>query len=133
MTAPAISHAHVCVWIDHDAAKVFRIGPGTAEEAILHEPGPHHHIHRKADHVGKGKAPPDQAFLDEVAEALAGAGAILIAGPGQARNELAAHLHHHHPAIARRVWGIEPMDHPTDREIVAAARKYFHAADRMHA
>ena len=36
------------------------------------------------------------------------------------------------PALAKRIWGIEPMDHPTDPEIVAAARKYFHAADRMH-
>ena len=35
--------------------------------------------------------------------------------------------------IAKRVCGIEPMDHPTDREIIAAARTYFRAADRMHA
>jgi stalled ribosome rescue protein Dom34 len=133
MKMPAMSHAHVCVWIDHREAKVFGIGLEGADEERVVEPGPHHHIHRKADHVGKGKAPPDHGFFDAVAETLASARAILIAGPGQARDELAAYLNLHHPAVARRVWGVEAMDHPTDREIVATARQFFRNADRMHA
>ena len=58
--------------------------------------------------------------------------AILIGGPGKARTELAGYLNDKHPALAKRIWAIEPMDHPSDAELVAAARKYFHAATRMH-
>lgn len=126
-------HQHVCVWIDHREARVFGIGLETVDEEHIVEAGPLHHIHRKADQVGKGKAEPDQAFLGLVADTLGEARAILIVGPGQARHEFAAYLDQHHPAIAQRVWASKSMDHPTDREIVATARQFFRAADRMHA
>lgn len=126
-------HTHVCVWIDHREAKLFGIGLETADEERLVEPGPHHRIHRKADQVGKGKAPPDTALFERIAEALSAATGILIVGPGVAKAELATHLRLHHATLAGRIWGIEPFDHPTDREIVAAARQFFRAAERMHA
>jgi len=132
MTTPAIPHAHVCVWIDHREAKVFGIGLDAADESVVREPGPHHHIHRKADQIGEGKAPPDEVFLGAVATAIGGAHALLLAGPGTAKTELAGYLKRHHPELADRIRGVEPMNHPTDPEIVRAARKFFRAADRMH-
>ncbi len=123
---------HACIWIDHREAKIFSIEASSAEEVVLRDHHAPKHIHRKADQVGLGKAPPDQAFFAEIAAELTPFKAVLIVGPGAARTEFAGYLTDHVPAIARRVWGIEPMDHPTDPEIVAAARKYFHAADRMH-
>jgi hypothetical protein len=124
---------HMCVWIDHREARVFSIGQNEAGLAVIADDGPIHHIHRKADHVGLGTVPVDPIFMSDVAKTVTSAKAILLCGPGRARTELAGYLNEHAPATARRVWGIEPMDHPTDPEIVAAARKYFRAADRMHA
>jgi stalled ribosome rescue protein Dom34 len=124
---------HMCVWIDHREARVFSIEHDDAGLTVIADNGPIHHIHRKADHVGLGTEPTDPSFLSDVAKALAAAKAILICGPGKARTELAGYLNEHASATAKRVWGIEPMDHPTDPEIIAAARKYFRAADRMHA
>jgi hypothetical protein len=46
--------------------------------------------------------------------------------------DIVVHIVDKHPLIAERIWGVEPMDHPSDPEIVAAARKYFRAANRMH-
>ena len=127
-----MSHYHACVWIDHHEAKVFGISPLEADKEVVIDDHPRQHIHRKADHVSMGKAPLDAAFLAEVATVLEPARAILIVGPGMARSELAGYLNVHHPAIAKRVWGVEPMDHPTDGQLLAAARKYFRAADRVH-
>jgi hypothetical protein len=132
MNAPATPHPHLCVWIDHREARIFGIGLDSADENFVREPGPHHHIHRKADHIGEGKAPPDAAFLGAVAAAIAEAQALLLAGPGTARTELAAYLERRHPELARRIWGVEPMNHPTDPEIIQAARRFFRAAARMH-
>ena len=128
-----MKHAHVCVWIDHREAKVFGIGLDAADEYDVKEEGPHRHLHRKADHVHQGKMPPDQDFLGEVTGALGDARGILVLGPGSAKNELAGYLHLHAPALAKRIWGLEALDHPTDAEIVAWARRRFRAADRMHA
>ena len=127
-----MSHYHACVWIDHREAKIFGIGIEDINETVTSNTHDTHHIHRKADHVRLGKAPLDHAFLKEIADRLEPAKAILIAGPSQAKTELADYLKQHFPAISARVWGVEPMDHPTDAEVVAAARKYFRAADRMH-
>lgn len=123
---------HACVWIDHYNARIFNISATTAETNSIEDSGQKHHIHRKADHVGLGTEPVRHAFLDEVAAALGEAKAILITGPGAARTELAEHLRDKFPAVAAHIWGIEPMDHPSDGELIAAARQYFHAADRMH-
>jgi stalled ribosome rescue protein Dom34 len=131
--APAATRGHVCVWIDHREARIFGIARGGAEVASVRESGPHRHIHRKADHVGQGKEPPDALFLDDVAAAVAGARALLLVGPGTARDEFASHLRQHHPEIATSIWGIEPMDQQSDRQIIGAARRFFRAAGRLRA
>jgi stalled ribosome rescue protein Dom34 len=127
-----MTFTHGFVWIDHREARIFGIGRDGSDEHIVHDRDGPKHIHRTADHVHLGKEPPDENFLGEVADALDGFKAIVIAGPGGTRYELAGFLTEHRPALAKRVWGIEPMDHPTDPQIVAAARKYFRAEDRMH-
>lgn len=123
---------HSCVWIDHYEAKIFDITTHDADKQVVVDGGARHHIHRKADHVGIGTEPMSRDFLSEVAAALGSAKAIMIVGPGRARTELAGYLNDEYPAIAKRIWAIEPMDHPSDAELVAAARKYFRAAVRMH-
>ena len=127
-----MTHYHACIWLDHREAKIFGINAEEADEVVVHDHAAPRHIHRRADHVHLGKAKPDHAFFDAIAKDLHDFKAILIAGPGQARTELAGYLTDKYPALAKRVWGIEAMDHPTENQIVAAARKYFHAADRMH-
>ena len=121
-----------CVWIDHNEARIFGITSNAVDKGAIEDGRPKHHIHRKADHVELGKEAMSPQFLGEVAEALQPAKAILIGGPGKARTELAGYLNDKHPALAKRIWAIEPMDHPSDAELVAAARQYFHAATRMH-
>jgi stalled ribosome rescue protein Dom34 len=127
-----MTHYHACIWIDHREAMIFGIGGEGTDEVVVHDHHAPKHIHRKADHVHLGKAPPDHEYLDEIAGSLGSFKAIVITGPGTARNELAGYLSEHYPLVAKRVWGIEPVDHPSAPQIVAAARKYFRAADRMH-
>jgi hypothetical protein len=75
--------------------------------------------------------PLDKAFLKQVADGLLAAGTILITGPAGAKKELDAYLQQHQPAVSARVAGVEPLDHPTDGELVAIGRKFFRAEDRM--
>ncbi|HTN63430.1 MAG TPA: translational machinery protein [Devosia sp.] len=123
--------SHFCVWIDHYQAKIFNVTDDVDVNAI-DDQKPRHHIHRTSDHVGLGTEPMSAAFLNEVATALQPAKAIFIVGPGRAKTDLAGCLNEHFPAIAKQIWAIEPMDHPSDAELIDTARKYFRAAIRMH-
>jgi len=122
---------HTCVWIDHREAKIFGIGRDKSDEIVVHDHHAPRHIHRKADQVHLGKAPPNDQFFDEVAGALGSPKELILIGPGTARTEFAGYLHEHHTPLAKRICGIEAADHPSEGQIVAAARKYFKAADRM--
>lgn len=124
-------HSHAVVWIDHREARVLLFNPTEEEERVLrpHDAAPH--IHHHANEIGSGHAAEDQKFLHQVATSLAGAKAVLITGPANAKLELVKHMEKHDPGLAKVIAGVEALDHPTDGELLAHARRYFRAADRM--
>jgi hypothetical protein len=73
----------------------------------------------------------DGQFFTEVEAALGDAKEILIVGPAGAKVELETHMKQHAKDLAACVVGIEPVDHPSDGQLLAMARKYFHASDQM--
>jgi hypothetical protein len=40
-------------------------------------------------------------------------------------------LHEHDRALERKIVGIETVDHPTDGQIIAYAKKYFRLGERI--
>ena len=126
-----MSHYHAVVWIDHSEAHVMHVSPDDVEKSLIYPTQPHHKLHALAGKPGSGRAPEDADYYHRVAEALEGAQEILIVGPAQAKLQLVKHLQAHHHAMAGRVIGIETVDHPSDAQVVAYARKYFRAKDQM--
>ena len=124
-------HFHAVVWIDHREARVFHFNPTDVDRLVLHPDNPTKHIHHKANSIGSGHAAEDEAFLHGVAQAIADAGAVLITGPANAKTELIKHIHHHDPKLMKLIAGVETVDHPSDGELVAYARKYFKVEDLM--
>jgi hypothetical protein len=122
---------HAIVWIDHQQARVLRFGVQGVDSEIVHSSHRHEHLHHKANSIDSGKAPQDRAFLGRVGECLSGAATILVTGPANAKRELVSHLELHQPVTAGHVVAVEALDHPTDGQLEAFARKYFHADDRM--
>jgi stalled ribosome rescue protein Dom34 len=125
-------HYHALVWIDHREAKVFQFDATDVDRAVVRSTHPHQHIHHKANAGDSGHAPLDKEFLKHVAQALEPAGAILITGPASAKTELATYIKQTHPELAQRISGVEALDHPTDGALLAFARSFFKADDRMH-
>ncbi|HEX9211643.1 MAG TPA: translational machinery protein [Bradyrhizobium sp.] len=119
------SHFHAVVWIDHSQARVFHLGLGGSDEVTLHPHLPTRHLHHKANVTGSGHAAPDKSFYAEVTMALADAGEIVIVGPAGAKTELAHHIREHAPDVAKRIAAVEAVDHPSDGEIIALARRHF--------
>jgi hypothetical protein len=124
-------HFHAVVWIDHHEARVFHFSPTDVQKLVLHPDRPTKHIHHKANAIGSGHAAEDHEFLQAVAQSIADAGAMLITGPANAKTELVKHIHHHEPGLMQKIVGVETVDHPSDAQLVAYARQYFKAEDRM--
>jgi hypothetical protein len=124
-------HYHAVVWIDHHEARVFHFSPTDIDRLTLRPDHPTRHIHHKANSMGSGNAAVDHDFLQAVAEAIADAGEVLITGPANAKTELVKHIQQRDPKVMPTIVGVETVDHPSDGQLVAYARKYFKAADRM--
>ena len=122
---------HAVIWIDHKEARVFHVHPQTADETTVL--APQHHVHRHPKGHGEARQHPDDAhkFFAEVAHTLDGVDALLIVGPASAKLEFFKYLHEHDRRLEATVVGVESADHPTDGEIVARAKSYFKASDRM--
>ena len=126
------NHFHALVWIDHREAKVFHFNLEESETTFVRSHHPNQHLHHKANSGDSGHAPVDNEFLGRVVSALGEAGAILITGPASAKTELSSYIKRSHPSLAGRISAIETADHPSDGDLLAHARKFFRADDRMH-
>jgi stalled ribosome rescue protein Dom34 len=124
---------HAIVWIDHQQAKIFQFDATDVNSATIRSSHPHEHIHHKANSGDSGHVAIDKAFLKHVGQALSQAESILITGPGSAKKELAAYLKEDQPGVAAKIVGIEALDHPSDGELLAFARKFFAPDDRLQA
>ncbi len=124
-------HFHFLVWIDHQLAKVISFNADSADSSIVHSTHGKQHLHHKVNAGDSGHVAVDSEYLEHVALALKNAGAILITGPASAKRELMTHIERAHPEIAKRVSGVETVDHPTDGELVSMGRRFFRADDRM--
>jgi len=124
-----MSHYHAVVWLDHGEAHVLHFTPEEVESTQLKSKDPHKKLHAK--HSLHEQRHPDSDYFRQVVEALRGAKEILVCGPGNAKLELVRHLHKHAHDLEPAVVGVETVDHPSDGQLLAYARKYFKAADRM--
>ncbi len=123
-------HFHAVVWIDRSQARIFHFNVEEADKTVIRPDHAVRDIHHGQKRTGRRVAE-DRAFLEEVAKAIADAGAILILGPSNEKDELAKFIAEKHPAIATHIEGVESADHPTDGELIAHARRFVRAADRM--
>jgi stalled ribosome rescue protein Dom34 len=123
---------HATVWIDHKEARIFHLHPDRVEEATIQAP-PHdiHHKHPKGPEGVKERPDDAKRFFHEVALALSQTDAVLVVGPSTAKLEFFRYVHTHHSALEPKIVGIETVDHPTDGQIVAYAKKYFGMGDRI--
>jgi stalled ribosome rescue protein Dom34 len=122
-------HFHAVIWIDHREARVFHFGRNEVETLVLHPEKPTRHVHHKSNSVGSGHDVLAKEYLHAVAQSIADAGAALITGPSTAKNELMKHIEKHDPQLLKIIVGVETVDHPSDGQLVAYARKYFEQAE----
>ncbi len=123
---------HVVVWLDHSEAHIIAFNRDSAEPpAIVRAPQRNEHQHHHADSIGSGKAAEHPEYFEHILDKIRNSPEWLIVGPANAKLAFAKHLYKHHANLIDHLIGIETVDHPTDGQLLAYAKKYFVAADRM--
>jgi stalled ribosome rescue protein Dom34 len=119
----------MAVWIDGDEARIFHVGAESFDESTVRSPKHHVHRHPKDQETRTHNHPDDEhRFFREVSKALAGATAILVVGPSMTKLHFLRYVQKNDPTLESRIVGLETVDHPTDRQIVAHVRSYFHTS-----
>jgi hypothetical protein len=123
--------SHVIVWLDHTDAHLIHFNREASDtEVIKAKPAPPN-LHIKAGIPGSGHAHENIHYLNDIAAALREALEILIVGPGNEKLVFVRHLIKHHPDLSDKVVALETVDHPSDGQLLAYARKYFIKVDHM--
>jgi hypothetical protein len=113
------------VWLDHQQARVFGVDAEKLQAETV--AAPQHHVHRHAKGAGDAHQHPQDGiqFFGQIAGLLQGADQVLVVGPATAKLHFLRFLAKQDHALEAKVVGVETVDHPTDRQLVAHARHYF--------
>ena len=115
---------HAVVRVDHQSAEVIEFNADKVEVRKVHAHShhtPQHHSNVRTEHE----------FFGQVCDALAGIKEVLVAGSHTAQADFRHYVEKHRPAVASQIAGWETVDHPSEGQLVALARKFFVAHDRM--
>jgi stalled ribosome rescue protein Dom34 len=105
---------------------VFHIEPTQVDSVVVKAPPRSiHHKHAKGHDTDKEHPDDAKRFYAAVCSALEGSAPILIVGPGSSKLEFLRYVQMHAKPLELRIAGIETVDHPSDGQLVAYAKKYF--------
>ena len=119
---------NMALWMDQDEARVFHVDAATFDETTVHSANQHVHRHPEDEKTRTRNHPDDEhRFFHEVAASLASADQILLVGPSVTKLRFLRYVLKDAPALEPHIVGVETADHPTDRQLVAYVRHYFHS------
>lgn len=119
-----MSFVHAVVWIDHTTAQVLQFN---SEQVNAQKVKSHTHYTRQH---GSGVRT-EHEFFSEVCDALTGVNEVLVTGPHTAQEDFRHYISKHRPAMGKQIAGWEKVDHPSEGQLLAFARKYFVKHDQM--
>jgi stalled ribosome rescue protein Dom34 len=130
LTKETMSLNNAVVWLDHSKAVVIHFDKDAAESESLKTHSTH--AHPRQNHADTHANEDDNTrFFADIAATLGDAEQILIVGPAEEKAVFMKHLSAKVPAVAANVKAVETVDHPSDGQLLAHARKYFVKAGGM--
>lgn len=118
--------AYYVAWIDSEEAKIFKFQTSGIQKVDLKIKAEEQTASKSGDH----HTHQSPKFFHRIAESLKDATELLVVGPGMAKKHFKSHLEEHkHGQLLSKMVGMENMDHPTDKQIVAEAKKFFRNHD----
>jgi hypothetical protein len=73
----------------------------------------------------------EHEFFGEVCDALQGFNEVLVTGAHKAQADFRHYVEKHRAHLSPKIVGWETVDHPSEGQLAALARKFFVKHDRM--
>lgn len=118
-----MSLLHAVAFIDHQSAEVLQFSAEPVPERRVHE-----HLKFTRHHGNSVRT--EHEFFGHVCDALDGVAEALVVGGHVGLADFRHYVDKHRPQTARRIVGYEVVDHPTEPQLVALARKRFAVVDQ---
>ena len=115
---------HAVVRADHQSAEIHQFDADqvlTKKLKAHSHDTPQHHSGVRTEHE----------FFGSVCDALDGVAEVLVTGSQTAVSDFRHYVDKHRPRVAAHIVGYEVVDHPTENQLVALARKFFANFNRM--
>jgi hypothetical protein len=119
-----MSHSHAVVWTDHQTAQVLQFDAEHLQEKKIRS-----HSHHTRQHGSTVRT--EHEFFGLLCDAVDAISEVLVTGSHTTLADFRHYVEKHRPHTAARIVGYEVVDHPTENQLVASARKYFLRHDRM--
>jgi hypothetical protein len=115
---------HAVAFVDHQSAQVLQFTPEAVVEQKVHEQS-----HFTRQHGSTVRT--EHEFFGHVCDALDGISEVLVVGGHTGLADFRHYVDKHRPQTAKRIVGYEVVDHPTENQLVAMARKHFVKYDQF--
>jgi hypothetical protein len=115
---------HAVVFVDHQSADVLQFG---SEQVVAHKV--HQHLKFTREHHSGVRT--EHEFFGHVCDALEGIAEVLVTGGHTGLADFRHYVDKHRPLTAACIVGYQVVDHPTENQLVALARKHFIKFDQF--
>ena len=115
---------HAVVWTDHQSAQVLQFDAEHVQAQKVKA-----HTHHTAQHGSEVRT--QHEFFAELCTALTAIPEVLVTGSHTATADFRHYVEKHRPQLQSAIVGYEIVDHPSENQLVAMARKYFLKHDRL--
>lgn len=119
-----MSTLHAVIWVDHQHAQVLHLDSDHVQAQKIKA-----HNHHTRQHGSQVRT--EHEFFGEVCDALTDIKEVLVTGAHKAQADFRHYVVKHRPHVAPKIVGWETVDHPSDGQLAALARKFFVQHDRM--
>jgi hypothetical protein len=109
---------HAVVRTDHQSAEIVQFDADEVSARTIEA-----HTHHAHHHHGGVRT--EHAFFGRVCDALDGIPEVFLTGTHTAVDDFRHYVDMHRPQLKRHIVGYEVVDHPTQNQLVALARKFF--------
>jgi stalled ribosome rescue protein Dom34 len=113
-----MSLPHAVVLIDHHSAQVLQFDAEHVRSQKVKA-----HTHHTRQHGSSVRT--EHEFFGEVCDALAGIAEVLVTGSHTAQADFRHYVDKHRAALMKHIVAWDTVDHPTEAQLLALARKYF--------
>ncbi len=113
-----MSLLHAVAYVDHELAQVLQFDSEQVVENKIHQ-----HLHFTNQH-GSGVRT-EHEFFGHVCDAFDGIAEVLVVGGHTGLADFRRYVEKHRAPTAKHIVGYEVVDHPSENQLIALARKHF--------